>query len=189
MIYIYIYIYYNNKYNMPNKKGGKSYKKGKKESTGVRTTPIEYREEGEEYAVVKKMLGGGRVTLTLPDNTEKLGIIRGNMKRRGCWIVLNDLVLVALRTYEESKCDILFKYTPTHINLLKKKNHLSPAILNILNNNRTDMEEDDSNVVFDEDEDEELEEKVETINKDIIHDTVIKDEPTLHEYDVNWDEI
>lgn len=177
---------------MPNKKGGKSYKKGKKENQGERSKPIIYKETGEEYAVVNKMLGGGRVSLIFPDNTEKMGIIRGNMKRRGCWIVLNDLVLVSIREFEEKKCDILFKYIPTHINILKKKDHIPTNLLNILNNSNSDDIEVDEQVIFDEEEEKPLEDdnlSSNNISKEDISDLNDKNNIESDDFNLNWDEI
>jgi translation initiation factor 1A len=175
---------------MVNKKGGKSYKKAKKETQGDRCKPIVYKEEGEEYAIIKKMLGGGRVTLLMPDNTEKMGIIRGNMRRKGCWIVNNDLVLVSIRKFEEKKCDILFKYMPTHINILKKKEHLTSSFLNTLNNSNNIVETNEDNVIFDEEEDSIDEEVVDT-KKDceISSINTTNNESTTDNFDFDWDEI
>lgn len=174
---------------MPNKKGGKSYKKAKKETNDYRTKPIEYKEDGEEYAIVKKMEGGGRVTLLMPDNTIKLGIIRGNMKRRGSWICTNDLVLVSIREFEDKKCDVIFKYMPTHINILKKKNHLTPTFINLLNNNTSDNLPEDNNIIFDEEEDMELSSTEVTVNKEIIVNTESTTNDAIEDFKLNWEEI
>ena len=110
------------------KKGGKSHKKGKKNNNI--SNQIIFREDGEEYVIVQKMHGGGRCQVLFPDNTTKIAIIPGKLKRRSSWISCNDLILVSIRDFEEAKCDVLFKYLPTHINILKKKICCRTRLLN-----------------------------------------------------------
>jgi translation initiation factor 1A len=51
------------------------------------------------------------------ENVERLGIIRGSMKSRE-WIATKDLVLLALRDFQNSKADIVYKYDETEVQRL-----------------------------------------------------------------------
>lgn len=104
-------------------KGGKSHRKGKKPQQDDRNSMV-FREEGEEYAKVVKMLGSGRMEVQLPDNTTKLAIIRGKLRRRRTWINTGDVVLVAIRDFQEDRCDVLFTYSPNQLQILKKRKQL-----------------------------------------------------------------
>ena len=77
-----------------------------------------WKENGQAYAIIERMLGNGRVHLSYftrdeDDRLKKnqaLGIIRGTMRRKKIWIKIQDVVLVGLREFEEGKVDILHKY-------------------------------------------------------------------------------
>ena len=72
---------------------------------------LEFKEDGQEYAQVSRLLGQGRVEVQCVDGKKRLGTIRGAMKNR-VWIAVGDIVLVGLREFqsEDDKCDIIFKY-------------------------------------------------------------------------------
>ena len=61
------------------------------------------RSSEQEYAKVLKSLGDSRFQLELQNLTTKLGIIRGNMRKRN-WIAVGDYVLVSLRDFQDNKC-------------------------------------------------------------------------------------
>ncbi len=135
-------------------KGGKNWKKGKKGSGEGHTRELEYKEPGQEYAQVTKMLGDGRVALQCYDGIQRTGLIRGTMRRR-VWIQMGDIVLVGLREFEEAKCDIVHKYTTDEARQLQQLNEL-PASAKI-NQTAIDMEmtddggeDDDLGFVIDE---------------------------------------
>lgn len=171
------------------KKGGKSHKKGKKPSNI--NNQIVFREDGEEYAIVQKMLGGSRCEVLLPDNTTKIAIIPGKMRRRSSWISTNDLLLVSIRDFEESKCDVLFRYFPTQINILKRKKMLSEIFIKQLTTTDALDHADyniNSNICFqDSDSDSDTEFSFITPKKEIITSTTNDTDETNFELD--WDEI
>lgn len=104
-----------------NKKGGKSFKKGKKGGTVVRQLIVADSDE-QDYAIVRKMLGDSRILAYCEsDQTEKLCIIRGKMKKR-VWIRVGDLILVSNRDFETSggKCDVIHKYNDDDFRKLQK---------------------------------------------------------------------
>ena len=99
----------NNKMPKAKGKGGKNVKKGKKITEGERRDLI-FREDGQEYAQVVRMLGDGRLALACYDDVARVGLIRGTMRRR-VWINTGDIVLVGLREFDQSKADVIHKYT------------------------------------------------------------------------------
>ena len=66
------------------KKGGKSKKRGKK-TGGDDKRELVFKEEGQEYAQVLKMLGNNRLEAFCFDGVKRLCHIRGKMRRR-VWI-------------------------------------------------------------------------------------------------------
>ena len=106
------------------KKGGKTQRRGK--------------EEGEEYAKVIRSLGNGRLEVQFPDRSTKLANIRGKLRRRKTWINTGDVVLVSIREYQEDRCDVLFTYSPTQLQILKKRKLLPEAFNQGQTENTTD---------------------------------------------------
>ncbi len=81
-------------------------------------------EEGEMFAVVSEMLGEGRMRVECDDGKVRIGRLIGKMRKR-IWVRIGDLVLVKPWVVEgDKKCDIIWKYTPTQANYLKKKGYL-----------------------------------------------------------------
>lgn len=81
------------------------------------------REDGEEYAVVTKVLGNGRFKVKLNmSERELVARLPGRMKRhkKDSWVELNSVVLVSLRDFQESVVDILQVYNDTEVRRLIK---------------------------------------------------------------------
>lgn len=90
-------------------KGGKNFRKAKNTQTTDKKQII-YKTEGQEYALITKMLGNGRCECKCYDGRTRLGVIRGKMHRR-VWISIGDTVLVSLRDFQDEKADIIHKYS------------------------------------------------------------------------------
>ena len=69
-------------------------------------------DDDQQYAVVKALLGNGRLTALCEDGVERLGKIRGSMRKGPNKAIVNrnDLIIVSCRDYED-KVDVLHKYT------------------------------------------------------------------------------
>ena len=91
-------------------KGGKNRKKGKAFNEGEKRD-ITFKEDGQEYGQVLRMLGGGRVECMCPDGKKKTCLIRGTMRKR-VWIHAGDVVLLGLREDfgDDGKADVMLKY-------------------------------------------------------------------------------
>jgi len=100
-------------------KGGKGKRKGKKNRGDENENlQLRYKVFGEEYAQVRKVLGNCRVEAYCFDDKMRLCHVRGKFKKR-VWINKDDFVLVGLRDYQDDKADIIHKYTPEEIRLLR----------------------------------------------------------------------
>eukprot|EP00744_Colponema_vietnamica_P001278 GILI01002136.1.p1 GENE.GILI01002136.1~~GILI01002136.1.p1 ORF type:complete len:147 (-),score=49.21 GILI01002136.1:233-673(-) len=123
-------------------KGGKNRRRGKNESDGDKRELI-FKEDGQEYGQVLRMLGNGRVELYCFDNQKRLGHIRGKLRKK-VWINSGDIVLVGLRDYQDDKADIIMKYTADEARNLKAFGEL-PEATKI---NENDADEGDDNIAF-----------------------------------------
>lgn len=87
-------------------KGGKNRKRGKNEADDEKRELV-FKEDGQEYAQVMRMLGNGRCEATCIDGVKRLCHIRGKMHKK-VWIAAGDIILVGLRDYQVKFVDLGF---------------------------------------------------------------------------------
>ena len=83
-----------------------------------------------------------------------MGILRGNLRRR-TRLFIGSLVLVSVRSFQEDKVDIIYKYKDYEIADLKKRNFLNNTLIEsmISTNNENDSAKSDlQDTNFEEDE-------------------------------------
>ncbi|KAI8062858.1 hypothetical protein BC940DRAFT_307922 [Gongronella butleri] len=131
-------------------KGGKNRRRGKNENEDNKRE-LDFKEEGQEYAQVVKMLGNGRLEAQCFDGVKRLAHIRGKMRKK-VWINQGDIILLSLREYQDDKADVIQKYTPEEARQLKAYGELPDTAK--INENETFGGEDDDEIEFDFDIDE-----------------------------------
>ena len=100
-------------------KGGNKRKKGKAMQAKAKRE-LEFKEEGQEYGQVLRLLGNGRVECNCMDGKKRLCTIRGAMRKR-VWINAGDIVLIGLRDFgDDMKADIIMKYFDEEANELQE---------------------------------------------------------------------
>lgn len=136
-------------------KGGRNRRRGKNDSGQKRE--LIYKEDGQEYAQITKMVGNGRLEVLCFDGIKRTGHIRGKLRKK-VWMGQGDIILVSLRDFQDEQCDVVHKYNSDEARTLKNVGEL-PENAKI---NETDTfgadEDDDVNFEFgaedlDEDED------------------------------------
>ena len=150
-----------------NKSGGKKHKRGKK--TNLETKVLRYKEEGQEYAQVTSLKGNCRFDVKCFDGTDRMAILCGSMRKRK-YINMMDIVLVSLRDFQDSKCDIIDVYDDNQVRELKKLKEIPDSIKL---EETTMFDEDGMDDIFDtslppDELEDELEEELEDINLDDI---------------------
>ena len=110
---------------MPNTKGGKKHKRNKNQSFNEKT--LRLKEEGQEYAQITACLGNCRFTVMCFDGKERMATMCGGMKNRK-FVNQNDIVLVSLRDWQDSKCDIIENYDENLTRKLKEKGLVPDSI-------------------------------------------------------------
>ncbi|KAJ1502746.1 Translation initiation factor 1A [Coelomomyces lativittatus] len=103
-------------------KGGKTRRRGKNEGEGMKRELV-FKEDGQEYAQVTKMLGNGRLEAQCFDGSKRLANIRGKMRKK-VWINQGDIILISLRDYQDTKCDVILKYSADEARNLKSYGEL-----------------------------------------------------------------
>ncbi|KAJ2091805.1 Translation initiation factor 1A [Coemansia sp. RSA 986] len=127
--------------------GGKNRRRGKNDKDESSKRELIFKEEGQEYAQVVKMLGNGRLEASCFDGVNRLAQIRGSMRKK-IWINQGDIILVSLREYQDSKGDVIQKYNPEEARLLKQYGEL-PENFNLEEGENLNSEgENDDGVEF-----------------------------------------
>jgi translation initiation factor 1A len=98
-------------------KGGKNRRRGKNENEGLKRELV-FKEDGQEYAQVTKMLGNGRLEAMCFDGTKRLCHIRGKLRKK-VWINQSDIILIGLRDFQDAKADVILKYSADEARNLK----------------------------------------------------------------------
>ncbi|KAI1379668.1 hypothetical protein F4677DRAFT_407190 [Hypoxylon crocopeplum] len=134
-------------------KGGKNRRRGKNENDNEKRE-LTFKEDGQEYAQVVKMLGNGRLEAQCFDGAKRLAHIRGKLRKK-VWINNGDIILLSLRDYQDEKGDVILKYSADEARSLKAYGEL-PESAKI---NETDTygpnDEGECGFEFDEDRDSE----------------------------------
>jgi len=97
-------------------KGGKNRRRGKNENEEKRE--LKFKEEGQEYAQVLRMLGNGRLEAFCFDGVKRLCHIRGKLRKK-VWVNQGDIILVGLRDYQDAKADVILRYNAEEARNLK----------------------------------------------------------------------
>merc|ERR1712183_448151 len=101
-------------------------RRGKNENFGDKRELV-FREDGQEYAQVTKMLGNGRLEAMCFDGVKRLCHIRGKLRKK-VWINQSDIILVGLRDYQDAKADVILKYSADEARNLKSYGEFPESI-------------------------------------------------------------
>ena len=103
-------------------------KKSPEPTENIRVT-LPYKPKGEMFAVAETFQGGSRLQLICEDGKRRMGRIPGKLRRR-MWVRENDLLIVVPWSFQDTKADVKFRYTPTQTSNLKRNGKI-PEILDI----------------------------------------------------------
>lgn len=107
-------------------KGGKNRRRGKNENESEKRELV-FKEDGQEYAQVTKMLGNGRLEALCFDGAKRLCHIRGKLRKK-VWINAGDIILLGLRDYQDGKADVILRYNPDEARSLKAYGELPESV-------------------------------------------------------------
>ena len=113
----------------PKAKGVKPKKKASNEGEITLRVSLPYKPNGEMFAVAETFQGGSRLQVICEDGIRRMGRIPGKLRRR-MWVRENDLLIVVPWSFQDSKADVKFRYTPTQTANLKRRGKI-PEILDI----------------------------------------------------------
>ncbi|CAB3288481.1 Translation initiation factor 1A [Methanocaldococcus lauensis] len=86
------------------------------------------KEENEILGIIEQMLGASRVRVRCLDGKTRLGRIPGRLKKK-IWVREGDIVIVKPWVVQgDQKCDIIWRYTKTQVEWLKRKGYLDEIL-------------------------------------------------------------
>ena len=108
-------------------KRGKKNKRNKNVKKENKNTRFKDENESQEYALITKALGNCRFEVMCFDGKSRLATMCGKMRKR-VFVNQGELVLVSLRDWQDSKCDIIDKYNKNDIQKLKQLKYIPDFI-------------------------------------------------------------
>lgn len=134
-----------------NKKGGSKHKKYKRVRNNPSNNKVKLNDIvkvfGQEYALITDVLGSCKFKLRCYDNKDRLGCLRGKMRKRQ-WVKKGDIVLVGLRDFQDCKCDIIHLYKQEEIEILIKISEINHLFIKSDNDNEN-IEDNCGFIMFD----------------------------------------
>ena len=105
--------------------GGNKHKKfaRKRDNTGRNDIISLKKTDEQEYGYITKILGNCRFTILCYDKKERIGHVRGKLRKR-TFFEQGDFILVSLRNFQDSLCDMIQKYTYDQVNILINNNEI-----------------------------------------------------------------
>ncbi|KAM0674524.1 hypothetical protein GVAV_002140 [Gurleya vavrai] len=99
-------------------------KSSNKKNREMISRTLTYATPGESvYGQILRPLGQGRFFVNCSDYIQRTSKICGRMHKK-TWVTINDFVLVSLRPDEADKGDIVCKYLPNEVKILRESHQL-----------------------------------------------------------------
>ena len=129
--------------------GGNKHKKfaRKRDESGRNTINNLKKTQGQEYGFITKVLGNCKFNITCYDKKERIGHVRGKLRKR-TWFVMNDVVLISLRDFQDDMCDMIQKYSYDETNMLITNNEITESFGKTGGFFKTQTEDKQANISF-----------------------------------------
>ena len=77
----------------------------------------------EQFALAELMMGANHIRVRCIDGVTRMGRIKGTMKKR-TWIREGDTVIVTPWSFQDEKCDIIYRYLKPQTEWLRKNRYI-----------------------------------------------------------------
>jgi translation initiation factor 1A len=77
----------------------------------------------EQFAYAELMLGANHIRVRCSDGVTRMGRIKGKIKKRS-WIREGDTLIVVPWSFQDEKCDIIYRYIKPQTDWLRKNRYL-----------------------------------------------------------------
>ena len=92
---------------------------------GTPTVRVRLPKKGnkEQFALAELMMGANHIRVRCIDGITRLGRIKGTMKKR-VWIREGDTLIVAPWSFQDAKCDIIYRYLKPQTEWLQRNRYI-----------------------------------------------------------------
>lgn len=111
------------KKNTQNNNGGSKTNAVNPDGSPVLRVRLPKKWKKEQFAQAELMLGAYHIRVKCADGITRLGRIKGTMKRRA-WIREGDMLIVTPWSFQDEKCDIIYRYIGTQTDWLRRNHHI-----------------------------------------------------------------
>ncbi|MHC1625858.1 MAG: translation initiation factor eIF-1A [Methanoculleaceae archaeon] len=80
-------------------------------------------DKGEIFGRAELMLGANHIRVRCYDGVMRVGRIKGKIKKR-VWIREGDLLIIVPWSFQNEKCDIIYRYTRPQVDWLQKNGYI-----------------------------------------------------------------
>jgi translation initiation factor 1A len=77
----------------------------------------------EQFALATTMHGANHISVQCIDGVSRMGRIKGSMKKRS-WIREGDTLIVTPWSFQDAKCDIIYRYLKPQTDWLRKNRYI-----------------------------------------------------------------
>ncbi len=105
----------------PNKR--KQGSRGKEAGEEVVRVRLPNKRNREIFGSAELMLGANRIRVRCFDGVTRIGRIKGKIKKK-VWIREGDILIVVPWSFQDEKCDIVYRYTRPQVEWLRKNQYL-----------------------------------------------------------------
>ena len=77
----------------------------------------------EMFGCAELMMGANHIRVRGFDGVTRMGRIKGKIKKK-VWIREGDILIVIPWTFQDEKCDIIYRYTGPQVEWLRRNNYL-----------------------------------------------------------------
>lgn len=81
------------------------------------------KRNNEMFGIADLMLGANHIRVRCMDGITRIGRIKGKIKKR-VWIREGDVLIVIPWSFQDEKCDIVYRYTGPQVEWLRRNGYL-----------------------------------------------------------------
>ena len=81
------------------------------------------KRNNEQFATAELMMGANHIRVRCFDGVTRMGRNKGKIKKRA-WIREGDIVIVTPWSFQNEKCDIIYRYMPPQVDWLRRNRYL-----------------------------------------------------------------
>ena len=90
---------------------------------GILRVRLPQKRNGEMFGFAELMMGANHIRVRCIDGVTRLGRIKGKNKKKA-WIREWDILIIVPWSFQDERCDIIYRYTGSQVEWLKRNRYL-----------------------------------------------------------------